>query len=457
VAAVKEARYTSPSGSEHAFAFGDVSRTTELKTGVFTYPMRDGATVQHQGRGAMTFPLTCVFHGEGCMEAATAFEEALAERGAGELRHPIYGTHRVKPAGNITREDPLVTGMNQSTVTITFTEHLDGDGEEAVLNEVAADAVDEGHGLFEEAAAAGFAGAMAPVETVGERLAVTAALETQAQSIIDNMEPLAASDRRSYPDWLASASELKDSIPRLYGTGASAAGRTEATYARALNIARLALRLMKTPSRLSITLSSKTQGYAALTAALTNQFRNDPFDARKTRNAHAAAMLGLSGSVAAIASGAAISAAQAAASPAATQPPAGSAGEPAAASQNPGAASREEAVETAARILDMLDTVTAFSDARTAQNIFADANSASHISLKTLVYQSAKLITDASFALPMQRAFTLDRDRQVIELCAELYGTVDCLDWFITSNNFSIDEIEVLPMGTRVTHYVQGA
>ena len=103
----------------------------------------------------------------------------------------------------------------------------------------------------------------------------------------------------------------------------------------------------------------------------------------------------------------------------------------------------------------MLNAITVFGDARIAQNIFVDANSASYINLKTLVFQSARLIMNASFALPMQRVFTLDRDRQVIELCAELYGTVDHLDAFIISNNFSNDEIELLPMGTKVMHYVQ--
>jgi len=314
---------------------------------------------------------------------------------------------------------------------------------------------------------------------VGEQLAAVAALETQAQSIIDNTESLAMSDRRSFADWLASANELRDSIKRLYDRGTSAARRAEATHVRALNIARLTLRLMKLPSRLAITLSSKIQGYAALTAVLINQFRNDPFDIGKTRNAFAAAMLGLSGAVASIASGAAISTAEAAATSSAgsssapgassrlgaTQGaqasaggvPARSDGGTVGTSRNPGAASREEAVETAARIIELLETVTAFSDARIAQNIFIDANPVSYINLKKLVIQSAKLIMNASFALPMQRVFTLDRDRQVIELCAELYGTLDFLDSFIISNNFSIDEIELLPMGTEVTHYVQGS
>ena len=313
MAVIKEARYTSPSGNNFVFSYGDVSRTTELKTGIFVYPMRDGASVQHQGRGAMTFPLTCIFHGNNCMEEAAAFEEALVERGTGELQHPIYGTYRVKPTGNILREDPLVTGMNQSIVTITFTESLDED-DERILNEVAVDTIAENYELFEDAAAEDFAVTIASIESVGEQLAVMAALETQTQFVIDNIESMAMSDRNSFADWLASANELDDSIKRLYDRGHGEVGRIEGAYVKALNIARLTLRLMKMPSRLAITLSSKIQGYAALTATLINQFRNDPLDIRKTRNAFAAVMLGLAGAVAAVASGAAISTAQAAVS-----------------------------------------------------------------------------------------------------------------------------------------------
>jgi len=209
---------------------------------------------------------------------------------------------------------------------------------------------------------------------------------------------------------------------------------------------------MRLPARLSTTLATKIAGYSALTAHLINQFRNDPFETRKIRNAFATATLGISGAVASIATGAAISTAEAAASQ----------------GNNAGTASREEAVETAASVLKMMDNLTAFSDtkietlnkssasiqAQSTKDFYIDANATSYIVLKELVHQSAQLIMNASFALPMQRTFTLDRDRQVIELCAELYGTVDYVDNFIISNNLSIDEIELLPAGTKVMHYV---
>ncbi|MCL2093822.1 MAG: DNA circularization N-terminal domain-containing protein [Treponema sp.] len=473
MATIKDGKYTAPSGGEHIFSYGDVSRETELKTGVYTYPMRDGARVQHQGKGATTFPLTCIFHGADCMEQASAFEDALIERDTGELQHPIYGTFKVKPTGNIVRDDKLVTSANQSTVTVTFTESIEND-DENTMNEVAADTIAENHEAFEDITAEDFAESIAAIESVSEQLAIEAALEAQTQSMIDNLQPIASSDKKSFADWLASANELKDSIKKMYDKGIKTARSVENTYVKALNVARLTLRIAKLPARLSVNLSQKLQGYAGLTAVLINQFRNDPFEIKKIKNAYSSAVLGLSGAVASIASGAAISTAQAAASPGNSSVtntrasasgdssdsdiPAGASGAGyTAATSNSGTASREEAVETASAIIGMLEDMTAFGDSKTSQNAFVDANAASYMALNMLVYQSAQLIMNASFALPMQRTFTTDRDRQVIELCAELYGTVDCLDEFIVSNNFNIDEIELLPMGTKVTHYVQSA
>ena len=85
---ITEAKYTAPSGKEVSFLFGSVSKETDLKTGLFTFPDKDGAHVQHQGAGATSFPLTCIFNGSDCMEQADSFEALLFERGVGELQHP---------------------------------------------------------------------------------------------------------------------------------------------------------------------------------------------------------------------------------------------------------------------------------------------------------------------------------------------------------------------------------
>jgi hypothetical protein len=270
----------------------------------------------------------------------------------------------------------------------------------------------------------------------------------------------------------------------LYAKGKSGAAKIEGVYVKALNIGRLTLRLMKLPGNLAVALAEKIKGYSALTASLINQYKNDPFGIEKIKSAYATATLALTGAVASIASGSALTVAKVAAltgaAPAgAARARAGSAATPGsgastgggasgggtadsagggagiAADKSAGTASREEAVEAANKVMEFFETVTAFQDTKIAQNAFVDAASEAHIALTGLVYGSIQLILNAAFALPMQKTITLDRDRQVIELCAELYGTTDCLDDFIIENNFNIDEIELLPMGKKVSYYVR--
>jgi hypothetical protein len=481
---IREARYTSPSGKETTFGWETTERDTELKTGVFTFPGRDGANVQHQGAGAKTFPLTCIFSGDDCTARADEFEAMLIERGVAELQHPIYGTIKVKPVGHIKREDDPVKKLGQATVTVTFTETLTSE-EAAELNEVAADTIDEKYDEFSEAAAADFAEAIAGNSTdkmiadttgsiqtpsaanISEQLAVQSALETQTQSIIDNLGPIAASDKKGFANWLASAKELKDNIKNLYAKGKNITATVESVYTKALNVARLTLRLMKLPGTIAVALAEKIKGYSTLTANLINQYKNDPFGVEKIKGAYAAATLALTGAAAAIASGSALTIAEIAAltgaAPASlsrlsarnkTSPGSEDTG---GASKSAGTTSREEAVEAANKAAEFFETVIVFQDTKIAQNAFVDASPAAHIALNELVYSSIQLILNASFALPMQKTITLDRDRQVIELCAELYGTTDYLDQFIMENNLNIDEIELLPMGKKVSYYVKNA
>jgi prophage DNA circulation protein len=228
----QEARYTSPGGKEITFGWETAKRDTELKTGVFTFPGKDGANVQHQGAGARTFPLKCIFSGADYTAKADEFEAMLIERGVAELQHPVYGTIKVKPVGHIEREDDPVNRLGESTVSVTFTETLAGEAA-AELNEVAAADIDEKYEEFSEAAAADFAAA---IEDAGaaEQPDIITALETQTQSITESMEPLAASDKKGFAEWLASAKELKDTIKKLYSKAKGITAKAESVYTKAL-------------------------------------------------------------------------------------------------------------------------------------------------------------------------------------------------------------------------------
>jgi hypothetical protein len=115
-------------------------------------------------------------------------------------------------------------------------------------------------------------------------------------------------------------------------------------------------------------------------------------------------------------------------------------------------------VRAANTLVRLLEETQEFADAKIAANAFVDSDSAAYLSFLTLARNSAKLVLNASFSLPLQKTVTLDRDRQVVELCAELYGEIDeKLDGFIALNNFNIDEIQLIPMGRSVSYYVENA
>jgi prophage DNA circulation protein len=304
---ITEGRYTAPSGKEAVFAIETASKGTELKTGVFAFPGKDGAHVQHQGMGARTFPLSCIFSGETCMEDADAFEALLVERGIGELKHPAYGVIKAVPTGNFNREDDLVSELNQSTVTVTFTETLI-DGESAVLESDAADEIDAAYAAFEDAAVEDFAAGL-DTDDIEEQTAIQDALSAQTEAVTGNLEPLASSDKKSFAQWLSSVNELKDSINNLYKKAQGAASKAESVYQKGLNIARLTLRAIKTPARLAVSLSEKIRGYSALTARLFLLYRNDPFGSGKIRNAYMVSRLALTGAAGSLAAGAALDAA----------------------------------------------------------------------------------------------------------------------------------------------------
>ena len=454
---IQDARYTSPSGKETSFEWESGKRKTELKTGIFTFPGRDGAHVQHQGAGARSFPLVCIFSGNNYMEKADAFEKMLIERGVGQLQHPTYGILKVVPTGDIEREDDPVTRYGESTVKITFTETIT-DEESDELPAVAAVAIEEALNNFEDAAVSDFADVIVK-SNASTKFFLISSLNDTLKKITGALSFIASLDTKIFGDFLSAANELKSNIEKMF----NAALKIGDMYNTALDIGRLTLRLMKLPSTIAISLAEKIKGYSTLTADLINQFKNDPFGIDKIKAAYATASLAITGASAAIASGSALTIAEISAMTGAVPENAAISGYPLG-NIKAGTVSRENAVETASQVVAFFEAVKDFQDKKiealnienaASEDSFIDADPVAHFALAELVQMSAQLILNASFALPMQKTITLDRDRQVVELCAELYGSTDFVDELIIQNNFNIDEIELLPMGKRVSYYVK--
>jgi enamine deaminase RidA (YjgF/YER057c/UK114 family) len=333
----------------------------------------------------------------------------------------------------------MVSGIGESTVTVTFTETI-VDTDTAALEAVAADEIAEQYDEFAEAAAEDFVSGI-DASDISEQLQTQGELEIQTRSITDNLQPLMETDKKNFADFLTSAKELQSDITSMFNNAGS-------VYAKCLVIARLTLRVMKMPSDIAVSISEKIKGYSKLTTDIINQFKNDPFGINKIKNSFTVSRLALTGAVASIASGAAVSTASAVSGGGMKSTASGAA---------QGTTSRKDTVEAANTIIELLEMITEFSDTKVSQNVFVDSDSSAYLALNKLVQNSAQIILNAAFALPMRRTIKTDRDRQVIELCAELYGSIenDVIDQFITENNLNINEIELIPMGREVSYYVQ--
>ena len=433
-----EAKYTAPSGKEFVFLWEKLTRTTELKTGIYTFPDRDGAHVQHQGGGAISYPMTCIFNGDNHVNKANDFELALHERDIAELQHPVYGIKKVIPTGNISRDNDLISSINESQVTVTFTETLTSDP--VKLEAVTVDELIESYNEFMDAAAIDFAENII-VENISEQLIVQSVLDEQINIIIENFSELAQDE----PELLLAITESRRNTKNMFNNIKNLA-------AKYLNLARLLLNLMKLPGKLLKNIMNKISGYAQLIAQLINQFRNDPFGINNIKNTFASMRLALAGALATLAIESSIGIAENAKNNK-SESNSGSSGTFSTAS---GVISREAAVAVALQLNELLSTIQNYEDEKIEKNNFIDSNATAYLMLNKLVYNSINLIFHVALSLPMKRIIKLDCDRNIIELCAEIYGSVDnfFIDKLIIENNLSIDDFEIIPMGREVFYYV---
>jgi len=260
------------------------------------------------------------------------------------------------------------------------------------------------------------------------------------------------------PELAVTMNELKSSIdimftssPEIDSIGSSLASEGN-TFVNRLNTARLALSAMRQPGRMIINVLEKMRGYTMLIMQIQNQFRNDPFGINNIRNAFASTRLVLSGAVASIATGSALSIAE----NAINNRQEANIRSGGTFSTVEGIMSREAAVAIAIQLNDLLSTIQNYEDSKVEKNNFIDSNATAYYNLIKVVYNSINLIFKVALSLPMKKIIKLDRDRNIIELSAEIYGSVDnfFLDKLIVENHLNIDDMEVIPMGREVSYYV---
>lgn len=109
------------------------------------------------------------------------------------------------------------------------------------------------------------------------------------------------------------------------------------------------------------------------------------------------------------------------------------------------------ALQAADALLSQFDRLVTWRD----NNYIGVDTGESYQKLQQAVALTAGYLVEISFTLKQERRLVLDRDRTIIDLAAELYGSVDDqLDFLINSNNLSGDEILELPRGREIVYYI---
>ena len=407
---LRDSAYTSPGGTRLTFLYEDVSRQTKRSTVAFKSPDADGAHVQDLGTGARVYPIRAIFTGDDCDLEASAFEALLVERGAGKLEHPIHGALDVVPYGTINRLDELVSAANQSIVEVTFWETSgvifptsQGDPASSVLSSV------EG---FNSSVAEEFSDGLdlsAPAEKTSFKQKFQGMLSTAANSL-----RAVAEVQQDVSDQFTNAeNSINQAIDVLIGDPLTLAFQTAI--------------MLQAPARARAAIGDRLEAYGNLLQEITtgeDAVLAPTFTESAPNEFQAQSLNALT-----FVTGAVLSVV------------------------NTTFSTKTEALSAAAVILTQAEQATAWRDNNFRALGIVDTGAA-YQQLQNSAALAAGFLVEISFTLKQERAITLTRPRTIIDLAAELYGSLDDLDFFISSNQFTGSELLEIPRGRRVVFYV---
>lgn len=436
---LREAAYTSPQGTRITFDFEDVSRDYTKRGTVFEFPGVNDAYVQETGHGPRRYPMRCFFSGDEHDLIATAFEAALLEPGIGRLEHPLYPPVDVVPFGDITRRDDLKSAANQTVLEVTFWTSVgaiyplsQADPQSEILAAIAG---------FDVAAAQQFADSTSLASALDQASAkstVRSFLKSVSASL-DSVSQAVASVNGAFRDL---QSEINFGLDVLVG--------------QPLLLAQQIVNLTRAPARAVGGIRSRLDAYGRLASDIFGSKAGRPGDtlasgvALATRTQRIAndfhladlhAMSTVAGSLTVV-----------------TGAPVGIDGTTI---QGPLFSTKPEALTAIDIILAQLDALTEWRDGGIdALEAIGDVHGyqvdrgEAIKELQQAAALTAGFLVQISFTLAAERRIVLDRARTIVDLAAELYGSVDDrLDFLIATNGLTGSEILELPAGRTILYY----
>jgi len=408
---LREAAYTSPSGTRLTFSYENVRKSFEKKTAGFEFPDADGTFVQDQGHTGRRYPLRVFFWGAEYDVEAEAFEAALLERGTGKLDHPIYGVVDVVPFGEVTQRDDLKIAANQAVFEVTFWETIglvyptaQTDPASAVASAVAA---------YNDTAAEEFELDIdldSAVEQAGFKNLYQFALD----GVTGVLQPIADAQETVRKQFDAIVDSVNQGIDIL--------------IADPLTLAFQTVLLIQAPARAFASIKARLEAYGNLASSITSgddAIASSGLDSQNSNDFHTKDLY-----VSTFVTGSIVSV------------------------LNNQFTTKPEALAAAEVILVQFASVTEWRDDNFQSLEEVDTGEA-YQRLQEAVALTAGFLVEISFSLKQERRIVLDRNRTIIDLAAELYGSVDDqLDFLISSNALTGSEILELPRGREIVYYL---
>lgn len=408
---IREAAYTSPSGVRSVFIYEDVRQEVDKKTAAFEFPDADGTFIQQSGRSGRRLPLRMFFSGDDYDLQADTFLGSLLENGNGKIEHPIYGVLLVVPFGTISRRDDLKTAGNQAVFEVTFWETIgiifpfsQTDPASGVLF-----AVDE----YNFAAAAGFEEFTVLITAVEK-----SSFKNSYTALLDAAQ-----------EGLQAIADTQDDVRQQFDAIVDSVNQgIDILISDPLTLALQTTQLIQSPARALTNITARLSAYRDLANAIItgdDAIATPGNDANNSNTFHTKDLYASTYVTGSIVS-----------------------------TVNNQFITKTDALEAAEAVLVQLEDVTAWRDANFASLSEIDTGSA-YQQLQEAVALTAGFLVEISFTLKQERSVVLDRPRTIIDLVAELYGSVDDqLDFLITSNDLTGSEILELPRGREIVFYV---
>ena len=408
---LREAAYTSPSGERITFGFEDVSRSFDKKGSAFEFPDADGTYIQQTGNTGRRYPLRIFFWGDEYDIEADAFDAALRESGIGKLEHPKYGTIDVVPFGSVTQRDDLKTAANQAVIELMFWETIDLIYP-SVQNDPASEVLTTINEYNEETAA--------EFEEITDldNAVEQSNFKNSYQSLLDSTSVNLQSIADTQEDVQKQFNAINDSINQGINI----------LISQPLTLAFQTTQLIQAPARALTSIEARLNAYKNLADLIITgddsieSPGNDSLNSNKFHGNDLYASTYITGSIVSVV--------------------------------NNQFSTKIEALEAAENILQQFDNVVIWRDANF-ESLGEIDTGGSYQKLQEVVALTAGFLVQISFNLKQERRLTLDRDRTIIDLVAELYGSIDDqLDFFINSNDLSGSQILELPKGHEIVYYI---